>query len=52
MSPVWSEGTLHIEMGDNVYGQAGFRLVGMKAYPLPILIVARPTASPSMSHEP
>ena len=33
MSPVWIEGTLHIEMGDNVYGQAGFRLVGMKVYP-------------------
>ena len=33
MNPVWVEGTLHIEMGDNVYGQAGFRLVGMKVYP-------------------
>ena len=33
MNPVWVEGILHIELGDNVYGQAGFRLVGTKVYP-------------------
>lgn len=32
-NPVWVEGTLHIEMGDNVYGQAAYRLVGMKVSP-------------------
>ncbi len=32
-NPVWVEGTLHIEMADNVYGQAGFRLVGMRVTP-------------------
>ena len=28
MNPVWVEGVLQIEMGDNVYGQAAYRLDG------------------------
>lgn len=32
-APVWVEGTLHIENGDNVYAQTGFRLVGMRVSP-------------------
>ena len=31
--PVWVEGVLQIEMADNVYGQAAYRLVGMKVTP-------------------
>lgn len=32
-APMWIEGILHIETTDNIYGQAGFRIVARRVYP-------------------
>lgn len=32
-NPMWVEGTLQIETTDNIYGQAGFRIIGQRVYP-------------------
>ncbi|MEM7416232.1 MAG: DUF3299 domain-containing protein [Gemmatimonadota bacterium] len=32
-APMWIEGVLHIEETENIYGQAGFRIVAKRVYP-------------------
>ena len=32
-NPMWVEGILQIETTDNIYGQAGFRIIGQRVYP-------------------